>query len=118
MRNLTVLLLVLLGFSSLAQHDHYCAKQKSGMSNPGNAKISVASNQIVHETKYDVKFVHLNLEVQRNSKFIKGNVKTVATVTASSLDTFQTLLHLNHTIDSVRFNGQLLSALRQDSMVK
>lgn len=114
-----VLLLALRVFLIPAQHP--CAQQKAQSLNRHfelQAKMAAASPQISHETKYDVKFVLLDLEVQRNSKFVKGGVTTVATVTAAVLDTFQTLLHLNLGIDSVRFNGALLSVLRQDSLVK
>lgn len=73
---------------------------------------------ISHELKYDVKFVHMMLNVERTTKYISGGVKTVATVTAAAMDTFMCLLHENHTIDSVRFNGALLTATRVDSAVK
>lgn len=77
-----------------------------------------AATALSHEMNYDVKFVHLNLNIERTNKTISGNVKTVATVTANSLDTFMTLLHQNYTIDSIRFNSLLLTAIRQDSMIK
>jgi aminopeptidase N len=105
----------------LNAQEHQCAKSKqTSMASMINAqKLSAtAAAQIVHEAKYDVKFVHLNLNLERINKNVSGGVKTVATVTASSLDTFQTLLHQNHFIDSIRFNGVLLGFLRQDSMIK
>ena len=77
-----------------------------------------AASALSHEMKYDLKFVHLNLNVERTNKTISGNVKTIATVTASSLDTFMTLLHQNYTIDSIRFNTVLVAPVRQDSMIK
>jgi len=101
--------------------DHYCSKAKQqSAARIINAQRNAATNsvQIVHETKYDIKFVHLNLNLERINKFVSGGVKTVATVTATALDTFQTLLHQNHTVDSIRFNGTLLSFIRQDSMIK
>ncbi|MCE3228833.1 MAG: hypothetical protein K0S32_3384 [Bacteroidetes bacterium] len=73
---------------------------------------------ISHELKYDVKFVHMMLNLERTTKYVSGGVKTVATVTASALDTFACLLHENHTIDSIRFNGTLTTCTRVDSMVK
>jgi aminopeptidase N len=120
MSKLSLLLPLLFVLSAQAQ-EHPCAKHKQ-LSNKiqieMQAKIAALSPQTSHEIKYDVKFVHLNLEMERNNKFVKGGVTTVATVTAATLDTFQTLLHLNHAIDSVRFNNQLVSVLRQDSLVK
>jgi len=76
------------------------------------------SSQISHELKYDVRFVHLMLNLERNNKNVSGGVLTVATVTAGPLDTFMCLLHQNHTIDSIRFNNQLVGFVRKDSAVK
>ncbi len=105
----------------LNAQEHACSKAKQlSMANIINAhsKSAAASAQIVHEIKYDVNFVHLNLNMERTNKFISGGVKTIAKVSVSAMDTFMTLLHLNHTIDSMRFNGALVTPLRQDSMVK
>ena len=114
-------IIMVFGFSAVAQN-HYCAKAKqsamAGRLNASTQQQSANSLQIVHEAKYDVRFVHLNLNLERTNKNVSGYVKTVATVTAGPLDTFQTLLHQNHTVDSIRFNGALLSFIRQDSMIK
>lgn len=101
--------------------EHFCSKAKQlSMASQLNyhAAKSNAANQLSHELKYDVKFVHLDLKLERTTKYIIGGVKTVATVTSAVLDTFMTLLHQNLSIDSIRFNGQLMIALRQDSSVK
>lgn len=78
------------------------------------ASLSVLTS---HELKYDVKFVKLDLNLERNTTYVSGGVTTVATPTMV-LDTFMTILHQNLTIDSIRFNGALKTAIRQDSMVK
>lgn len=120
MKKITAIVLSLITLISKAQ-EHPCAqhKQQSYKSRiEMEAKMASLSPQTSHELKYDIQFVHLNLAMERNSKYIKGGVTTVATVTMAALDTFQTLLHLNHSIDSVRFNNQLVNVLRQDSMVK
>lgn len=70
------------------------------------------------ENKYDLKFYHLNVNVERNTLFISGNVKSTAQVVAASLDTFAFVLHENHTIDSVYVNGAKRNYVRQDSLVK
>jgi len=107
--------------TALNAQEHFCSKYKKATM---GAHINHQSRQAAltaltsHELQYDVKFVHLNLNVERNTKYVSGNVKTVATVTASPLDTFMTLLHQNHTIDSIRFNGILRTAVRVDSVVK
>jgi aminopeptidase N len=116
--------LSLLAFSALTNtaQEHFCAKHKqatfSKMLQSQMSQKSSAAPQQSHEHSYDVKFVHLDLNVERNSKFISGNVKTVAQVAATSLDTFMTILHTNHSIDSIHFNGVLVSAIREDSLVK
>jgi len=100
---------------------HACAKSKqssAGFLINNHYKPVSASPFISHEYKYDVKFVTLDLQVERTSTYIKGSVLTVATVTAAALDTFMTLLHEAHTIDSLRFNGALLTCTRVDSIVK
>lgn len=82
------------------------------------ARPANTTSLISHETKYDVKFVHLNLNLERTTKYVSGNVITVARVTAAALDTFMTLLHQNHTIDSIYFNGVSMPFSREDSTVK
>ncbi len=109
-----------LSFTINAQQ-HFCskAKQHSAANHIAHsARTSALVPQISHELKYDVKFVHLNLNLERNTKFISGGVKTIGLVLNLPLDTFQTLLHQNYTIDSVRFNGALLTSIRKDSMIK
>ncbi len=99
---------------------HFCSRTKSAtLAREMNLQAkSALAGQIQHELKYDVKFVHLNLNLERTNKIISGGVKTIATVTAAVLDTFMTILHQNHTIDSIRFNGALVSSVRKDSMIK
>ncbi|MDX2172735.1 MAG: M1 family aminopeptidase [Bacteroidota bacterium] len=120
MKNSLLSILVLLSLFAKAQQ-HHCAKAKqAALKNQiqFQARTSSLLPQISHELKYDVKFVHLNLNLERTNKNVSGGVTTVATVTIAPLDTFQTLLHQNHTIDSVRLNGLLLSSIRQDSLIK
>ncbi len=120
MKNTFLSLLILISIFANAQQ-HFCSKAKqSAFKNQlqQQARTSNLLPQISHELKYDVKFVHLNLNLERINKNISGGVKTVATVTIAPLDTFQTLLHQNHIIDSIRFNGALLGYTRKDSMVK
>jgi aminopeptidase N len=115
--------LILFSFITLFinSQEHQCARNKqitaAGLIKH-QAKMALLSPQISHEMEYDVKFVHLNLKLNRYNKYVAGNVKTVATVTSTALDTFMTFLHLNLSIDSARFNGQLVNFIRQDSMVK
>lgn len=120
MKHLFIAISVLFSLSAFSQ-EHFCSKAKQAHAAAlfkHQQRTSALLPQISHELKYDVKFVHLMLNSERNTKYISGGVKTVATVTSSVLDTFACLLHQNHTIDSVRFNGALLTATRKDSMVK
>ncbi|MGE0566701.1 MAG: hypothetical protein AB7O73_02030, partial [Bacteroidia bacterium] len=120
MSRFIVAILLFTGFFVKSQ-EHLCSKAKIQstkkliLSQYHERSLSPAIN---HELEYDVKFVHLNLELERTNKFVKGGVTTVATVTASVMDTFMCVLHQNHSIDSIRFNGVLMSHTAQDSAIK
>ncbi|MCE3259729.1 MAG: hypothetical protein K0S12_1370 [Bacteroidetes bacterium] len=93
---------------TLSSQEHLCSKAKMASAKAHfehQQRTSALLPNISHELKYDVKFVHLMLNLERTTKYVGGGVKTVASVSASSLDTFACLLHENHTIDSIRFNG-------------
>jgi aminopeptidase N len=121
MKKTTYLLLILLTTSQLFSQQHYCASHKSKSLSKNlikKASATLPPGYVPPETKYDLKFYHLNLNVARNSLFISGNVKSKAKVVVASLDTFAFLLHQNHTIDSVYVNGAKRNFIRQDSLVK
>lgn len=116
-----LLSIALFGVGFVNAQQHLCSKSKQasmGAHIAHQARTSALTPQISHELKYDVKFVHLMLNLERNTKFVSGGVKTVATVTAAAMDTFACSLHENHTIDSIRFNGVLMPFTRNDSTVK
>ena len=120
MKKIILFFISALTFSLNAQQ-HICSiqKQLSAAKQLNNeVKKAALTPQISHELKYDVKFVHLNLNLERINKYVSGGVKTVGLVLALPLDTFQTLLHQNYTIDSIRFNGVLLTSIRKDSLIK
>lgn len=113
--------IVLLNLSVSAQHEHLCASQKRHAVARQLQLAQRAQNTnslISHEYKYDMKFVHLNLNLERTTKYVSGNAKTVARVSAAALDTFMTLLHENLVIDSIYFNNVNVPFTRADSMVK
>ena len=120
MKKAVLILLVLCQVIIQAQ-EHFCAKGKQAHAQQfiqhANRTAALLPH-ISHELKYDVKFVHLMLNLERNTKYVSGGVKTVATVTATSMDTFMCVLHENHIIDSIRFNGTLMSYTRSDSALK
>lgn len=90
--------------SSLFSQDvrNQCAQTKQRVQH----QKSLASERAASlQNLYDVKFHHLNLNVERNSIFISGNVRTLAKIISSVLDTFAFELHPNHAIDSIIVNG-------------
>lgn len=105
-----------------AQSSHYCADHKAQRFNKilaanQAAQKTAATNAIPLENKYDLKFYHLNVNIERNSSSISGNVLSKALVVAPSLDSFAFVLHQNHTIDSVYVNGAKRNFVRRDSLV-
>jgi len=70
------------------------------------------------ENNYDLKFYHLNVNVDRDTNYISGNVLCKAAVIVANLDTFAFLLHQNLIIDSVYVNGFKKTFIRKDSLVK
>lgn len=118
MKSLIYFSLAVFSFMKIhAQTDHFCAKHKA---KNFNKKVSIAlpPGYVPPENKYDLKFYHLNVNVERNTSYISGNVKSKALVVAASLDSFAFVLHQNHTIDSVYVNGAKRLFVRQDSLVK
>lgn len=120
-----LLLTALLGFNSLfsqtEERTHACAVGKiaafkNAMAN--HQRVAAPSAFISHEKSYDVKWVHLNLNIERTTKTMSGSARSVATVTASSIDTFGCVLHQVMIIDSARVNGVLVTVSRKDSIVK
>lgn len=121
MRSTLLSLLLLAGLCTNAQQEHFCAKHKrTSMARQLalSARPVNSSTLIPHENKYDMKFVHLNLNLERTTKYLSGNAKTVARVSAAALDTFMTLLHENLIVDSIYFNNVNVPFTRADSMVK
>ena len=110
-----IILFCILNSVLVYSQDHSCSRaKKQSLSSrilfqARNASLPAA--QISHEYKYDVKFVHLDLKLERINKYIVGGVKTIATVTLAPLDTFMTLLHQNLIIDSIRFKISLFFTL-------
>ena len=109
--------LALVSFVKITAQQHYCAAHKAKYANKMMA-ASLPPGYIAPETKYDLKFYQLNVNVERNTTFISGNVLSKAKVVVPSLDSFAFLLHQNFTIDSVYVNGAKRNFVRQDSLIK
>lgn len=116
-KKILTVFIALLAANIYAQ-SHYCAKQKAHHFNQSKKVISLPVGYVPPESNYDLKFYHLNINVERNSMFVSGNVQSKAKVVVPSLDTFAFVLHQNHTIDSVYVNGAKRSFVRKDSLVK
>lgn len=111
----TSLIILLSGLFLFAKAQHECASHK--IIQPSN-QVMVSSNIYNLGLKYDVKFHHFNLNVERTNKYISGSVRTLAQVVATSLDTFGVELYNTYTIDSIRLNGQLKAPVRNGNDVK
>lgn len=79
------------------------------------AKTTIANPA---ENDYDVKHVKINIAVDNQSTHITGEVTTTAEITASSMSQYVFELEDQLTIDSVKVNGQLLTATTIASHVR
>ena len=125
MKKVLQFLFTFTAFTAIHAQTHYCADHKAQRFNKALAINQAAKNgasakttsAIPLENKYDLKFYHLNVNIERTTTFISGNVLTKALVVAPSLDSFAFVLHQNHTIDSVYVNGVRRNFVRRDSLV-
>jgi aminopeptidase N len=78
---------------------HFCAAGKIQSAKAPYHKAGLDQQRLMDE--YDVVFHHLDVAVERDTTYISGNVRTLAKVTATQLDTFGFELHSVFTIDSV-----------------
>lgn len=117
MKHFIYSLIAIIAFNTI-KAQHSCADHKSKQGVKKVSSINLPPGYVPPENKYDLKFYHLNLNVERNTLFISGNVKSTALVVAASLDSFAFVLHQNHTIDSVYVNGAKRNFVRKDSLVK
>ncbi|MES2565426.1 MAG: M1 family aminopeptidase [Bacteroidota bacterium] len=117
-----ILFVALFSYVSIHAQTHYCAEHKARRFNNNLASISATQKvssvaSVPAENSYDLKFYHLNINIERNSLFISGNVRSIAKVVAPTLDSFAFVLHTNHTIDSIYVNGAKRNFVRRDSLV-
>ncbi|MFD2512927.1 M1 family aminopeptidase [Pontibacter locisalis] len=83
------------------------------MTNCATSRLSSTQRQAVaspeHQrlmNQYDMTFYKLDLQLERNSVYIKGNVGLTARVKANNFNIFAFELHPNFQIDSVLINGK------------
>lgn len=104
--------LLLLAVPVFAQQ-HQCAVGKQhAIQTVYNKAASLPQQQLMDE--YDVVFHHLDVNVERDTTLISGNVKTKAKVVATQLDTFGFELHSVFTIDSVILTGGVRLTVNKD----
>jgi aminopeptidase N len=103
-------ILLLLAVPVFAQQ-HQCAVGKQHSIQTTFNKAATLPQQYLME-KYDVVFHHLDLNIEKDTTYISGNVRTVARVIASQLDTFGFELHSAFTIDSVVMVNTRLTVIR------
>ncbi len=116
MKQLLIFLSLLFFGITLKSQTHVCAQRKAKSYN-NKTSVTLPAGYVAPETKYDLKFYNLNLNVERTTLFVSGNVISKAKVVVPSLDSFAFLLHQNHTIDSVLINGIKRNFLRRDSLI-
>ena len=81
-------------------------KKKSRASNFANALMS----------QYDVHFYYLDIAAERNSTNVSGFTTIGATITSASLDTFCFELNQALTLDSILYNNQSISFIRNGAI--
>ena len=117
MKKILYVTLALFSIGKIIAQEHYCAQHKAQNIHK-RMSAALPPGYVPPESKYDLKFYKLNLNVERNTTFISGNVLSKAKVVVASLDTFAFLLHQNFTIDSVYVNGAKRNFIRKDSLIK
>lgn len=112
-RNLLLLLFALPCFhSTSAQSTGSCAEsrlravQRQAAATPEHQRLM---------NQYDMTFYRLDLQLERNSTYIAGNVTLAAEVRTTSLSVFAFELHPDFQIDSVLINGARETAIRRNA---
>lgn len=99
-----MIFLILICAESMRGQEHFCAQHKQHSSKQIFGKTATIGQQALMDA-YDVVYHHLDVQVERDTTFIAGNVQTLVRVTANQLDTFGFELHRNLSIDSVELPG-------------
>ncbi len=109
------ILITTLSFAQIIDDSHAVSKcfhnhilDKTNHNNP---------KQIALESKYDVKFYWLDINLERTSTTISGNVTINAVVQNAPLDTFEVELVPQLLVDSAKINGTLITAVPDSNFV-
>ncbi|MCL2436084.1 MAG: T9SS type A sorting domain-containing protein [Lentimicrobiaceae bacterium] len=103
------LLLPTFAFAQDRQSHQYFSNthETSGVSSPKILPTEV-------QNAYDVKWYFLNLNAEKNTVALSGNVTIKAEVVYSVMDTFSFHLHRNYIIDSILINGVKKNIISQE----
>ena len=105
------LLFILLQNTLYSQYSHPFQSEKKWNKKQYNySKSNVKQSALMD--KYDVKFYKLDINVERTSVYVEGNVTINAKVIVNQLDTFVFELKDYFTIDSIKINNQLKANIR------
>lgn len=80
------------------------------------AEANATAGDIAKMNKYDVKYYKLDLEVQNNTRFIKGNA-TIRAVPKEDLTEIAIEFHQVMGVDSIKLNGDTVSYSRAADML-
>lgn len=116
MRYAFILLVVFAKFSMNAQPENNCAAAKLNFYKSSPAKIRAADYPNRLMSRYDVHFYFLNLHIERFNTLIDGNT-TIGARLSSPSDTFCFELNQNLQIDSIIYNAQSISFVRNGNIV-
>jgi len=105
-KSITILILFLFQINLYAQFSHPYISEKN-FKNKQYFQLKTNLKQSALMNKYDVKFYKLDINVERTSVYVEGNVIINAKVVASQIDTFVFELKDYFSIDSVKINNQL-----------
>jgi aminopeptidase N len=111
MKKIGYVLLLLITVPVFAQQ-HPCAVAKQHSLQTNFAKAASISRQQLMDA-YDVVYHKLDVNVERDTTYIFGNVRTVAKVVATQLDSFGFEMHSSFTVDSVVSNQTRLTLVRE-----
>lgn len=114
MKSLLGGLMVCFSLTLFAQKAHQCAEHKVKLSTlqPTASRLAMKSME-----GYDVHFYKLDLNIERNSIYLSGNVSIGVKVKSSPFSQFLFELHPNFVIDSVLINGSNATFTRNGSVV-
>lgn len=111
-RIFTFFLLFLFGLPAIAQEHMGCSQGKIQRHQLIRKKSRAGNYDNSLMSKYDVHFYFLDFKAERNNTLVSGSTTIGAIVTASSLDTFCFEFNGAITIDSILWNNQPISFVR------